>query len=91
MQGISLDPVPFSEWFRESQGSIGEVTLSPSCTVFFPDGWERYSGMLREAGVPESPRHGPVMELYVAGHNTVYEYNLAADKLDAMIALSEGK
>jgi len=72
---VVVDPIQFQMWREQKQKNGYETTLHPNSTTLFEDGWETYHGM----GNSRDGMFTPLLELYVAGHNTVYIYNLRSE------------
>lgn len=80
-QGVEVSPIPFMAW-RDNTGELSSAPpLVPEFTTFFTDGWDRYTGSVK--GVSNIP----ILELFVAGHNTVYAYSLDVGLTDNLESL----
>jgi hypothetical protein len=84
-QGISVNPIPFSNWRDWCSKSNTPTELSPNYTIFFSDGWDRYTDRVK--GQPAKP----VFELYVAGHNIVYTYSLKTSLIAKLVSLEKNE
>lgn len=85
-QGVDLTPTPFSEWSNRptpDNPTCKKPILRALSTTFFEDGWERYTGLVKTKTLK------PLLELYVAHHNTVYSYDLSAELNNSLESLMD--
>ena len=80
-QGINVNLIPFCDWVDTCKTKGFSTILIPEITTLYPDGWERYTEFAK------GKKEGPLLELYVAGHNTVYVYLLDFSELEKIESL----
>ncbi len=84
-QGIPTEALSFDVWTMRNVARTGAPSreLVPEYTKMFPDGWDRFASYAHTSRIP-------TFELFVAGHDKVYVYQLNDTSLtDKIISLGK--